>query len=173
MKNISTFIHECLLIIIIYILIIKPILWIIDKYKEGKQIFKTFLFLKKFLAGLPLCTFSVPCRTFRVERFVYRGQRTFECVQCEWKREDGSVSPTPIVSVLCQEFNDLPPIKWFMNHEQWFIDPLRYINTLPSPIDFQGGLFKVGGYDKTSTHFYCVIIIPRYLMRGQLNFATI
>jgi len=36
MKNTNTFIHECLLIIIIYILIIKPILWIIDKYKEGK-----------------------------------------------------------------------------------------------------------------------------------------
>ena len=149
MKNINTFIHECLLIIIIYILIIKPILWIIDKYKEGKQIFKTFLFLKNFLAGLPLCTFSVPCRTFRVVCFVYRGQRTFECVQCERDR----VSPPPIASVLCQEFNDLPPIKWFMNHEQWFMDTFRYINTLPSPIDFQGGLFKGGGYDKTSTTF--------------------
>jgi hypothetical protein len=35
MKNIRAIIFECILIILLYLLIIKPILWIINKYREG------------------------------------------------------------------------------------------------------------------------------------------
>ena len=64
-----------------------------------------------------MCQFSVPRSTDRGVRLVFVGVRLV-FVGVRLVREGrGQVAPYPFALVLCQECDDLPPIKWFMKHD--------------------------------------------------------